>query len=104
MEDRRIKFRFRVQVMHPVLYFYDTSTSNTRVAPPGILGGLPVEPYAYSDLIVKTDNSPRVIEATPRSHPASTTYDQKKLGLNYNITISFIIISIKITGLQHLSN
>ena len=55
------------------ILFYDTSTSNTSVAPPGILGGLPVEPYAYSDLIVKTDNSPRVIEATPRSHPESTT-------------------------------
>ena len=68
------------------IFLYDTSTSNTRVAPPGILGGLPVEPYAYSDLIVKTDNSPRVIEATPRSHPISTTYDKNcfRLKLYYN--------------------
>ena len=52
------------------LMFFDiTSISNVRVAPPGIFGGLPVEPYAYSDFIVYTANSPRDIEATPMSHP-----------------------------------
>mmetsp|Transcript_1992 Transcript_1992/g.4603 ORF Transcript_1992/g.4603 Transcript_1992/m.4603 type:complete len:232 (-) Transcript_1992:332-1027(-) len=49
-----------------------SSTSNTRVASAGILGGDPALPYAYSGFSVNTAVSPLRMDATPMSHPLIT--------------------------------
>jgi len=56
-------------------------TSNTRVASGGIEGGLPLLPYAYSGLHVKTANSPFLIVATPMSQALMTLPENRIIWL-----------------------
>lgn len=49
-----------------------SSTSNTRVAPPGIFGGAPRSPYPSSDGITSLRFSPSHIPSSPWSQPLMT--------------------------------
>lgn len=48
------------------------SIANCSVLPPGMLGGLPCLPYAYSGANVNTADSPSRIEAAANSKPRTT--------------------------------
>ena len=50
----------------------NNSTSKINVAPPGIFGGAPRSPYAYSGLHSNVARSPIFIVATPTSHALIT--------------------------------
>jgi hypothetical protein len=49
----------------------NSSTSKMSVAPPGILGGLPVAPYPYSDLIPPYASKPHIVNTQLSDKPQS---------------------------------